>query len=168
MINLGLIQELLPSVLTNAEQRFQNLKSSVDYDKLSTKLKSELISNMLEASFEEVSDEIEAPLSDDQADLIVRNENLEIKTAKTTRIWRGGEFSKRESDYVLVSYDDSGDDLKWFFLYTYLTEDDWKSSGSKNYYATTIDLDYVLENKEYKILVGDYQKKRILNHLICQ
>lgn len=131
-------------------------------------MKSELISNILEASFEDVSDEIEAPLSDDQADLIVRNENLEIKTAKTTRTWRGGEFSKRYSDYILVSYDDSEDELKWFFMYTNLDEEDWKSSGSKNYYATTIDLDYVLENKEYKILVGDYQKKRILNHLICQ
>ncbi len=78
-----------------------------------------------------------------------------------------GEFSKRESDYLMVSYDDSGYELKWFFLYTYLMESDWKSSGSGNYYATTIDLNNILK-KDYHLLVGDLEKKRIKTHLICK
>jgi len=168
MINLDYVEYLLPKVVEEANIRWRNLKTSVDYDKLSTKLKSELISNILEASFESVGDNIEAPLSDDMADLVVNGENLEIKTAKTTRVWRGGEFSKRESEYVLVSYDDSGENLDWFFIYTYLTEDDWKSSGSNSYYATTIDLDHVLDNCPHKILCGTVEKKRILRHLICE
>jgi hypothetical protein len=92
---------------------------------------------------------------------------LEIKTAKTTHVWRGGEFSKRESDYLMVSYDDSGTDLKWFFLHTYLLESDWKSSGSGNYYATTVDLNDILK-KDYTILIGDVVKKKIKTHLICK
>jgi len=168
MTNLDYVEYLLPEVVEEADLRWMNLKMAVDYDKLSTKLKSELISNILEASFERVADDIQAPLSDDMADLVVRGENLEIKTAKTTRVWRGGEYSKRESEYVLVSYDDSGDSLDWFFIYTYLTEDDWKSSKSGNYYATTIDLDYVLDNCPHKILCGTVEKKRILRHLICE
>jgi hypothetical protein len=46
-------------------------------------------------------------------------------------------------------------------------ESDWKSSGSDSYYATTIDLNYVMESKEYDILMGKTEKKRIKNHLIC-
>ena len=161
------IQNYLPQVLEEANNRFKIFKSVVDYDSLSTKLKSELISNMLEASFSKVVPDVVSPFSDGEPDLWVKGNALEIKTAKTTHTWRGGEFSKRESDYLLVSYDDSGDDLKWFFLHTYLMESDWKSSGSDSYYATTIDLNDVLDTKEYSILIGDMEKKRIKKHLIC-
>jgi hypothetical protein len=165
MINL--IKDNLPAVLKDANQRFKTLKTAVEYSTISTKLKSELISNILEAAFSSVIPEVEAPFSDNEPDLWVMGTPLEIKTAKTSCIWRGGEFSKRESDYLMVSYDDSGDELKWFFLYTYLMESDWKSSGSGNYYATTIDLNDILK-KDCQILVGDLEKKRIKTHLICK
>jgi hypothetical protein len=161
------ILSYLPQVVEEANNRFKIFKSVVDYGSLSTKLKSELISNMLEASFSKVVPEVISPFSDGEPDLYVKGTALEIKTAKTTHTWRGGEFSKRESDYLLVSYDDSGADLKWFFVHTYLMESDWKSSGSDSYYATTIDLNYVMETKEYQILMGKIQKKRVKNHLIC-
>lgn len=161
------ISNYLPQVVEEANTRFKIFKSVVDYGSLSTKLKSELISNMLEASFSKVVPDVISPFSDGEPDLYVKGTALEIKTAKTTHIWRGGEFSKRESDYLLVSYDDSGADLKWFFIYTYLMESDWKSSGSDSYYATTIDLNYVMESKKYDILMGKTEKKRIKNHLIC-
>jgi hypothetical protein len=161
------ILSYLPQVVEEANNRFKIFKSVVDYGSLSTKLKSELISNMLEASFSKVVPDVVSPFSDGEPDLYVKGTALEIKTAKTTHTWRGGEFSKRESDYLLVSYDDSGDDLKWFFVHTYLMESDWKSSGSDSYYATTIDLNYVMESKEYQILMGKTEKKRVKNHLIC-
>ena len=165
MINY--LQHHLNDVIFEANKRFQTFKSVVEYSTLSTKLKSELISNMLEASFASVAPEIEAPFSDNEPDLRVMGNPLEIKTAKTTHVWRGGEFSKRESDYLMVSYDDSGTDLKWFFLHTYLLESDWKSSGSGNYYATTVDLNDILK-KDYTILIGDVVKKKIKTHLICK
>ncbi len=161
------IERYLPEVLRECNSRFKTFKSVVDYESLSTKLKSELISNMLEASFSKVVPDVTAPLQDNQPDLLVKNIPLEIKTAKTTHTWRGGEFSKRESDYLLVSYDDTNDDLKWFFLHTYLKESDWKSSGSNNYYATTIDLNDIIGVKEYSIIVGKTEKKRVKTHLIC-
>ena len=161
------IKSYLPQVLEEANNRFKIFKSVVDYESLSTKLKSELISNMLEASFSKVVPDVISPFTDGEPDLYVKGKPLEIKTAKTTHVWRGGEFSKRESDYLLVSYDDSGDDLKWFFLHTYLMESDWKSSGSDSYYATTIDLNDVLDGKEHTILMGEIVKKRIKKHLIC-
>ena len=161
------IKNYLSEVLEETNKRFKIFKSVVDYSSISTKLKSELISNMLEASFSKVVPNVISPLSDGEPDLWVMGKALEIKTAKTTHTWRGGEFSKRKSDYLLVSYDDSGDDLKWFFLHTYLTESDWKSSGSTSYYATTINLDDVLNTNEYSILKGNIVKKRTKRHLIC-
>ena len=164
---IELLQNHLSDVIIEANKRFRTFKTVVEYSTLSTKLKSELISNMLEASFASVVPEVTAPFSDNEPDLWVVSTPLEIKTAKTTHIWRGGEFSKRESDYLMVSYDDSGEELKWFFLHTYLLESDWKSSGSGNYYATTIDLNDILK-KDCTIFVGDVVKKKIKNHLICK
>jgi hypothetical protein len=164
---IELLQNHLSDVIIEANKRYNTFKTVVEYSTLSTKLKSELISNMLEASFASVVPEVTAPFSDNEPDLWVVSTPLEIKTAKTTHVWRGGEFSKRESDYLMVSYDDSGDELKWFFLHTYLLESDWKSSGSGNYYATTIDLNDILK-KDYIILIGDVVKKKIKNHLICK
>ena len=164
---IKLLENHLSDVISEANNRIQTFKSVVEYSTLSTKLKSELISNMLEASFAKVVPDVIAPFSDNEPDLWVVKTPLEIKTAKTTHVWRGGEYSKRESDYLMVSYDDSGDEMKWFFLHTYLLESDWKSSGSGNYYATTIDLNDILK-KDYRILVGDVKKKKIKTHLICE
>ena len=157
----------LDDVIEESNKRFETFKTAIDYSTLSTKLKSELISNMLEAAIQEVVPDTIAPLSDHEPDLYIKEQALEIKTAKTSHTWRSGTYTKRESDYLLVSYDDSGDELKFFFLFTNLLKDDWTVSGSNNYYATTINLDYILENKENEILLGDIQKKRIKNHLIC-
>lgn len=163
-----ILKQHLPNVILEADKRFQTFKSAIDYSTLSTKLKSEIISNLLEASFKEVVPNTIAPLSDHEPDLYIDNEPLEIKTAKTTHTWRSGTFTKRESDYLLVSYDDSEGDLKWFFLHTNLVKEDWNVSKSDSYYATTIDLDFILDNKESEILLGSTQKKRIKRHLICQ
>ena len=157
----------LPAIIKEANKRFKIFKSAIEYSSLSTKLKSELISNILEASVKKVVPCSIAPLSDHEPDLIINNIPLEIKTAKTSHTWRSGTFCKRESDYLLVSYDDTQENLKWFFLFTNLMKKDWKISGSKSYYATTIDLDFVMENKECEILKGTFLKKRTRKHLIC-
>lgn len=166
-INKTKIRNILPDVETAFQERFSNLQNAVQYSDLSVKLRSELISNLIEASFASAADEIEAPLNDHKADLFVDGKPLEIKTASTSRVWRSGMFTKRSSDYLMVAYDDSAEQPKLFFLLTNLEEDDWKTSESENYYATTIDLDYILDNKEYVILRGDVEKKRKLRHLIC-
>jgi hypothetical protein len=162
------VTEHLPVVVEDVNKRFKTLKSALDYDSLSTKLKSELISSILETAFASVVPNVISPKLDREPDLRVFGEPLEIKTSKTTYVWRGGEFSKRESDYLLVSYDDSEDTLKWFMIHTHLLESDWKSSVSDSYYATTIDLNYVLENKDHQILIGSLLKKKTKSHLVCE
>lgn len=164
---IGKIKQYLPDVIAEVNDRLSIFKSVVEYDALSTKLKSELISNMFEASFAKVVPNTLSPCKDNEPDLYIDNTSLEIKTAKTTNVWRGGEYSKRESDYLLVSYDDSNKDVKWFVLHSYLFESDWKSSASDSYYATTIDIDDIVKHKEYEILIGDTIQKRVKTHLKC-
>jgi hypothetical protein len=48
---IKILENYLSDVITEANKRFRTFKSVVEYSTLSTKLKSELISNMLEASF---------------------------------------------------------------------------------------------------------------------
>lgn len=166
--NKQVIKNYLPNLIIEAQRRFDTFKSAIEYDSISTKLKSEIISNLLEASFKTVVPNTVAPLSDHEPDLYVNDRALEIKTSKTSHTWRSGTFTKRESDYLLVAYDDSEDELKWFFLFTNLITADWCVSQSDSYYATTINLDWILENKEHEIIQGNTQKKRIKRHLICE
>jgi hypothetical protein len=51
---IEILQNYLSDVIDEANKRIKTLKSAVEYSTISTKLKSELISNILEASFQSV------------------------------------------------------------------------------------------------------------------
>jgi hypothetical protein len=65
-------------VVGEATNRFYTFRGLVDYDSLSTKLKSELISNILEASFAKVVPQCVSPRLDSEPDLVVGGIPLEI------------------------------------------------------------------------------------------
>tara|TARA_A100001201_G_scaffold135511_1_gene123844 strand:+ start:65 stop:595 length:531 start_codon:yes stop_codon:yes gene_type:complete len=165
------ISDNLGSIIKNIEGRQKLLKQAMGkgYDKLSTKLKSELLSNLLEAAVEETIKDVYAPTKDSEADVVFTqfdDKPLEIKTTATTDSWRGGEFSKRPGDYLMVGWEEIGGELRLFMLLTYLTKKDWISSGSDNYYATNINLSKIVENIDYKVLIGDVEKKTKLYHMV--
>ena len=159
------VKQHLPQVIEEVNRRLVLIKEVTDWESFSTKLKSELISNIVETSFESIVPNIVAPKMDSEPDLIVDGKPLELKTSKTTTTWRGGEFSKRESDYLLIAWNEIKGEFKWFVCYTYLKESDWKSSQSSSYYATTIDINDVLRFPASQILMGGTQKKRIKEHI---
>ena len=107
---------------------------------------------------------IEAPKIDSEPDIRIDYKPLEIKTS-SGREWRGGEYSKRGSDYLMVNYDIIDGDFYWFVIHKHLEEKDLKSSKSKNYYATTITVDEILDGT---LLVGGLQKKLKLTHPITE
>ncbi len=84
-----LINSYIDDVIMETNKRFRTFKSVVEYSTLSTKLKSELISNMLEASFSSIIPGVKSPFSDNEPDLWVMETPLEIKTAKTSHVWSG-------------------------------------------------------------------------------
>jgi len=159
------IKQYLPQVITEVDKRLSVLKSVTDWQSFSTKLKSELISNIVETSFATIIPNTVDPKRDAEPDLYIDDKPLELKTSKTTTTWRGGEFSKRDSDYLLIAWDEENNAFKWFVCWTHLKEIDWKSSKSSSYYATTIDIDDVLKLEQTEILMGDVVKKRIKNHI---
>lgn len=159
------IKTYLPQVIQEVNHRLSVLKTVVDWVSFSTKLKSELISNIVETSFSIVVPNAVDPKKDAEPDLYIDGHALELKTSKTTTTWRGGEFSKRNSDYLLIAWEEINNEFKWFVCWTHLTEDDWKSSKSSSYYATTIDINDVLLKKETEILLGETKQKRIKKHI---
>ena len=51
-------------------------------------------------------------------------------------------------------------------VHTFLEESDWNSSGSDNYYATSITLTEILNNAPYEILKGRLNKKIVKTHMV--
>jgi len=164
-----ILKEYMNGVETDLQKRIKQLKVAIEWDKLSTKLKSELISNALEAAMSKVIPNCEAPTVDSKSDVYINGVALEIKTTSTSYTWQGGEFSKRPADYLLVGYTDDGvgNNIKLFVLHTKLKESDWISSKSDNYYATSIQLKYILKNNKYTVLTGNIQQKRTHPHMVC-
>jgi len=156
-------QVYIRDILRNADQRWESLVR--DFPRLRKKLYSELISNILEESIRVIVPGATVGVGDNEADVYVCGHPYEIKTIAENRVWRGGDFSKRPGDYLLISYRIGQDKrLGWFVLQTKLEESEWISSGSGNYYATSVDLDYILNRGDYRILWGDTVKKIKLNH----
>tara|TARA_B100001564_G_C20571344_1_gene638506 strand:- start:84 stop:629 length:546 start_codon:yes stop_codon:yes gene_type:complete len=158
----------LDAIDIQIDKRFKLFKESMGsgYEKLSTKLKSEILSNLIEAAVEESINEVSAPTKDHMPDLLMNSKPLEIKTTAGTDSWRGGEFSKRPGDYIMVGWEEVLGVLKTFMVHTFLEESDWNSSGSDNYYATSITLTEILNNAPYEILKGGLNKKIVKTHMV--
>ena len=129
---------------------------------LSRKQLSEMLSGVIETAFEDVATtrygdyqcEIIAPKTDDSADLIFDGVDVEIKTKYgKAGSWRGGAFSKREADYLFVSWVDAPFGL--FALHRYVTEEMWRGGNVGNYYATYLDLEDIMDGT---ILLGETTK----------
>ena len=133
-------------------------------DELGAKSQSEAISKILELSFRDVVPNARTGRGDHEADVYINEIPLELKTSRASRSWRGGEYSKRSGDFLLISWNvDSDGNIVWFVIHVILEKDDWTSSVSKNYYATTISLDDALL-KGGKVLYGDIRKAKKLTH----
>ena len=106
--------------------------------------------------------------SDPDTNFISYNEPLEIKATSSNYQWQGGEHSKRFGNYLLVGWKLVDKDVKLFMILTDLGKDDWTISQSKNRYSTSVNLKYIIENRDYEILVGDISQKQVHTHMVKQ
>jgi len=98
---------------------------------------SEDISGLLETAIERNVDGAIAPKVDSEPDIRYNGAPVEIKTSAGTN-WRGGTFSKRPGYYIFVTYTLDENNVPSFYIAGIdLVEEDWKSSTSENYYATS-------------------------------
>jgi hypothetical protein len=110
---------------------------------------SEDISGLLETAIERNIEGAIASKIDSEPDIRYNGEAVEIKTSAGTT-WRGGTFSKRPGYYIFVTYTLDENNVPSFYIAGInLKEEDWKSSTSDSYYATTYGKKelYLNENK---------------------
>lgn len=158
------------------------IKPLTKYTGISNKVKSELISGIVPQKLCGIMNEkyqsedylFRIASNDNEPDMIVEKKSFlndwegvaEIKVAKATTDktgksnvqWRGGEFSKRDGDYFLISYDfDPLYGMKWFICYCHVRKEDWESSIDNGYYATTISAEKIITQHLDKnnIIIGD-------------
>ena len=116
------------------------------------KQKSEDISGLLEVAIAEFIDGAVAPKKDKEPDILLHTkDNIIVVEIKTTNgeSWRGGTFSKRPGYYIFVSWKlDEFNYPSFYIAGIDLKEEDWKSSNSDNYYATTYSKKELYLNKD--------------------
>jgi len=161
-----LIKNNINEILSTAGNDFVLFQEKLG-SRMSAKLQSEIISALVENSFAKVISSARMGNGDREADIYINDIPVELKTSRKSREWRGGEFSKRSGNFLLISWDVSKNTNKvqWFVLHGLLEESDWKTSKSKNYYATTISLDEALQ-KNGSVIVGNVRKAKKLTHPI--
>lgn len=89
--------------------------------------------------------------ADSEPDLSFDGVPLEIKVTNGEQ-WTGGEFSKRPSDYLLVSRNE--DFTKFFVCLVHLEKSEW-NSGGENFYGTNYKKKQLNEKTEKKVYRGD-------------
>ena len=164
----SVINANIGKVLYTAGNDFKLFREKLG-SRMSSKLQSEIISATVENAFASVVEGARVGNGDHEADVYINEIPLELKTSRDSREWRGGEFSKRSGDFLLISWSLTKDtnEINWFVIHTLLTESDWKSSGSASYYATSISLDDAL-NKNGRVIVGDVRQAIKLRHPIYE
>lgn len=129
-----------------------------------TKLKSEIISSLFEIETAKYYN-IPNAKNDSEPDLFFKeyNKPIEIKVTKYKKSikWMGNKISKRESQFILIVWDEKNPDLlssnrglKYYITTMYLTPEDWtgKNDGY-TYHASFLSYNSI-KNKEKKILIG--------------
>lgn len=160
-----ILTKYIHEVARTTTEDFQFFRNKLG-GRMGAKLQSEIISALLENSFIQHVPGARGGVGDNEADIYLNDAPLELKTARRARVWRGGEYSKRSGDFLLVSWDMT-DSLTWCVLHVKLDMHDWKSSGSANYYATTISLDDALA-RGGQFLIGGVRHAKKLQHPIYE
>lgn len=159
------LKKHIRAVLASATADFALFQDKLG-GRMGPKLQSEIISALLENAMVKHIPNCRGGAGDHEADVYIRNVPLELKTSRASREWRGGEYSKRSGDFLLVSWNVT-DSLVWNAVHVQLKSSDWKSAQSANYYATTIDLDTAL-SLGGKFLIGSARSARVRTHPIYE
>lgn len=162
------LDKYLWMILEEVNRRIRLIKESANWSRLTTKLKSEFISNLVGTVMSEMITDCYSPQLDSEPDLIMYGEPLELKTSHKTRIWQSGRFSKRGQNFLLISWEEVKEDIRWFVCFTKILMSDWEVPDCDSYYGTKVDLDFVLEKDQTTILRGTTMKKRKLTYTVMQ
>lgn len=162
LFNLGpAIPSAFKELLEIIEDKFptipEKLKSELLSNGVCVSISNQMKQNPSLSSFVKVS----VGKSDNDVDLLFTNTTtsetykLEVKVGKNAT-WRGGEFSKRESDHLMISWSQNGIAVKLYACVLFLKKEDWHSNMAKGYYAPTF-YKKDLAREDRIDLIGEYK-----------
>ena len=172
MTKSKLFETLLPDIrlgIQDAIEHCSNNVMGIVGDKISKKTYSEILSSFVAAFIQERCEgrikgvECLVGKSDNDNDMVflVNGERvpLEIKVTCSHQ-WRGGEFSGRECDHLMIFWDINKDgEWKTFACISNLTKNDWNSQIDSGYYGTVLHRWVLAEDKKRLDVAGS-----ILSH----
>jgi hypothetical protein len=130
----------------------ENIFPYVRSNRVRSGILSELFENQSAEYFTSIGIKTKSCDTDKEPDLtfVDRNQTCEIKvTSSNKQEWMGNHVSKKNSEYVLISWKYT-DTLEFSVINVYLSQDDWNRLG--NYNGTKIN-SKTLQNKKIKVLV---------------
>jgi ketosteroid isomerase-like protein len=87
-----------------------------------------------------------------------------VKSAQLCRpiLWLGGKYSKRSSDHIFVAWNYNettlyGQSISFSVVKTYVDQEEWTKVSNSEYYYGLGFKSSLFENREYQVLVGDYE-----------
>ena len=149
------------------------LKMIAKYADLSEKVKSEIVSGIVEKELAKslstaLGFTVKSPKSDNDPDLFFTGftngkNSVEIKVAymeKGSGSWRGGSFSVRDAPHILIA---RNSDLSQIYVsYLHMKPTDWKKSRSAKYYAHTISKkELILRSDNFEFFGHIERRKKI-------
>ena len=132
-------REVALEIARRVSAKMKILEDNFTLDRFGKKV----ISSLISYSFEEVTadvlteftgEEWKYGVSDNDPDVSNGKIPLEIKVTADKRAWRGGGFTNRPGDYLLVRWESFDD---FFITFLHMREKDWIQSGHEKYFATS-------------------------------
>ncbi len=162
----GITKDLIHASLQKASEVLELIEN---YTTLSEKVKSEIVSGVVEKSLAEsltkkLGFEVKSPKSDNDPDLLFTDfsegkNSVEIKVAYMPSgrgQWRGGSFSKRDAPHILIARDTNLS--KVYVAFLHMSPGDWVEASSDNYYAHTMSKKELINRKDNMVFFGNISR----------
>lgn len=167
----GITKEMVLEILRETSRIMSNFKRGYldKYDaKIGNKLKSELVGKIIEITamrvFSKHLGQVDRALTDTQPDLRFTKipdsrwggRPLEVKVTSTLNTWQGGAFSKRPSDYLLISWGGNFDEF--FAAIAHIDESEWDLTSFKKgkRYGPLFKVKQLYEKEDKEVFVGSF------------
>ena len=170
-MNHGMNHKMLldPSDWDTISQKVTSLALPIFKTPFNTRLRSEIISSLFEIEsakyYKQQGYSVKNASHDGEPDLFFldNNQPLEIKVTKKKKQikWMGNKISKKESQFVLIVWDekepnlyDSDRRLEYYITTTHLTPNDWSGDDGYSYHASFLSWKHLI-NKDKEDLIGN-------------
>lgn len=163
-------EDLAQSIKDAAKHCYENIICLNVPLKTSSELMSYFIGHFIQTTIEKKYPDIKVLVgkSDNDHDVVLvvngKKIPLEIKVTCSTQ-WRGGEFSHRDCDYLMVNwkFNEKTEEFKMFACISNLDKSNWTSNIHNGYYATSLHKMELAQDENRIDVLGGMPEWKIVN-----